>query len=171
MSVTGVRWWTTGAALGVLGVLVVLPTLRVDAAPTPPAASLSVTAGSTGELGVARPGVLLRSGSLLPGSAPVSGTARIVNQTARPLRVRVRVRPLTHELDGVVVADVRAGRQQLVRQALDSRAAWSRNAFVLQPLERQTLTVTVRPARAAADRFAGRETEARLDLRSEVAPA
>lgn len=157
--------WLLGAFGGALLVLVGLPALRVSAAPTPPAGALDVTAQSTGEIAVTEPGRVLRITELRAGGPAATGTATIVNQTARVLRLRARVTPLSAELDRRVSITMRAGHEPLGSHVLDSRTPWPTRAVVLQPLERRALRVTAQPL---AGDHAGREAQARLDLRTEV---
>ncbi|UUY02352.1 hypothetical protein LRS13_16805 [Svornostia abyssi] len=157
--------WLLGALGGALLVLVGLPALRVSAAPTPPAGALEVTAASTGEIAVIDPGSMLRATELRAGGPAASGTTTIVNQTARTLRLTARVTPLADELDGRVRITIGAGDDALGSHVLGSRTPWPAQAAVLRPLERRVLRVTARPLDGD---LAGRETQARLDLRTEV---
>lgn len=157
--------WLLGALGGALLVLVGLPALRVSAAPTPSAGSLEITAASTGEIAVTDPGSVLRATELRAGGPSTSGTATIVNQTARTLRLTARVTPLAAELDGRVRVTMRAGDAPLGSHTLSSRAPWPPQAVVLRSLERRTLRVTAQPLPGD---HAGREAQARLDLRTQV---
>lgn len=157
--------WLLGALGGALLVLAGLPALRVSAAPTPPAGALEITGASTGEIAVTNPGTVLRATDLRAGGPSASGTATIVNQTARTLRLTARVTPLADELDGRVRITIRAGDRPLGSHVLDSRTPRPRQAAVLRPLERRVLRVTAQPL---PGNLAGREAQARLDLRTEV---
>ncbi|MBJ7518563.1 MAG: hypothetical protein JHC84_02605 [Solirubrobacteraceae bacterium] len=160
--------WLVGAVLGAVVVLLVLPALRVDAAPAPPAGALHVTAQSTGEVAVRPTGTVLRTADLRAGGSDRAGEVTIVNQTARVLRIRARVSPVGDELDGLVSVRIRAGTTPLGTQLLRSRAGWPRESIVLRPLEQRRLDVVVSPTSRSGADLAGLEADARLDLRSEV---
>lgn len=160
--------WLAGAVLGAVVVLLVLPALRVDAAPTPPAGALHVTAQSTGEVAVRPAGTVLRTADLRAGGPDRRGAVTIVNQTARVLRIRARVTPVGNELEGLLSVSMRAGATPLGTQLLRSRAGWPQASIVLRPLERRRLDIVVSPTSRPGAGLAGREADARLDLRSEV---
>ena len=111
---------------------------------------LRLVVNSTGELGVAPAGQIAGRNDLQPRSSHdrLGGGTTVTNQTARGLRVSVRARPSSRDLDDRLVVTVGAGGRRLFRGPLGELRSPTRRSVLLAAGSSAPLTVSARlPAR------------------------
>ena len=94
----------------------------------------------------------LRARELRPG-ASARGTLRIRNLLARPVRVSVRARATSRDLDRALRVELRVAGRRRFSSTLGALRAWS-DAFTLKPFARAAVELRVASGREAAGRSA-----------------
>jgi hypothetical protein len=98
----------TGVALGIALVGAVVLAFRVPDGSGTLGADVIFSVSPTGELGVSPAGPFVNATGLRPGGE-LSGGFELVNQTGRPLAVRLRALPDSRDLDRLLHVELRAG--------------------------------------------------------------
>jgi hypothetical protein len=132
------------------------------------AAELVIEVNRTGELDVAPVGRFLAASGMRAGARPAQGSFRLHNQTARPLRVRLRARPSIPDLDALLELRVTAGRHELFEGRLRDLRRWTRAPLLLRSGEARRLAVRAWLPRGAHG-YDARSARTVLDLRAEEA--
>ncbi|HEV7846436.1 MAG TPA: hypothetical protein VGO83_09290 [Thermoleophilaceae bacterium] len=127
---------------------------------------LRLVVNSTGELGVSPAGQLAVGRGLRPRTDRdgLDAQTTVRNQTADPLRVTVRGRPSSRDLDRALVVTVRMAGRPLFDGPLAGLRAFSRRGASLAPGERAQLSVSVRLPAHAQSGYQARVEDLTLEL-------
>ena len=132
---------------------------------------MRLVVNSTGEVGVSPAGQIAVGHRLEPRTDRdgVDGRTSVRNQTARAVRLTVRARPSTRDLDNRLVVTVRAGGRQLFRGPLGELRSPTRRSLYLAPGGSARLSVSARiPARVTTG-YQARIEDLTFELRTEPA--
>ena len=159
---------TTGFVLGLVLALAIVLAWRVPASTGRLGLDVRVAVNQSGELHVEPVGTFV-SGTGLEATAgrdTAHGKTTVTNQTGSKLDVRVRALPSSHDVDRLLLVDVRAGDELLYRGPLGGLRSWSRDAVRVGPAHRFPLDVRVRVPASAGNGYRGRIEDVTLELRS-----
>jgi len=126
-------------------------------------AELRVAVSRTGELDVAPVGELLAAPNLRPGRQRAARLA-VRNHTGEPVRVRLRARAVSRELDGSLLVRLSARRRDLYSGTLGGLREWTR-PFPLGPGRGTPVIVRAEMAPGARG-YEGRSVDVTLEPRS-----
>lgn len=132
---------------------------------------LRLIVNSTGEVGVAPAGEIAVGRRLEPRTDRdrVDGRTTVRNQTARAVRLTVRARPSSRDLDDRLVVTVRAGGRRLFQGPLGELRRATRHSLYLAPGRSARLSVSARiPARVTSG-YQARIEDLTLELRTGAA--
>lgn len=132
---------------------------------------MRLVVNSTGEVGVSPAGQIAVGHRLEPRTDRdgVDGRTSVRNQTARGVRLTVRARPSTRDLDNRLVVTVRAGGRQLFRGPLGELRSPTRRSLYLAAGDSARLSVSARiPARVTTG-YQARIEDLTFELRTEAA--
>lgn len=134
------------------------------------AASLSLIATPTGELGVSPAGAFLNAPALRAGAPAARGELAVRNQTRVPLAVDLRLSSRTGDLDDLARVRVRAADRLVFDGTLGALRRGIR-PFVLRPGASHRLRVSVALPAGDGRAAAGRSDAVALQFRSSPAGA
>jgi hypothetical protein len=132
---------------------------------------MRLVVNSTGEVGVSPAGQIAVGHRLEPRTDRdgVDGRTSVRNQTARAVRLTVRARPSTRDLDNRLVVTVRAGGRQLFRGPLGELRSPTRRGLVLAPSDSARLSVSARIPERVTTGYQARIEDLTFELRTEPA--
>jgi hypothetical protein len=118
--------WTSrlGLVLGVVLAGAVLMAGRVPAEGRPLDAHVKLSATATGGVSAFAEHRLVASGRLAPGSAPLEGRVRLLNQTSKGVDLLVRATSADRALDEIVTVELRVGSSGRMRTTLGALRRW-----------------------------------------------
>jgi hypothetical protein len=132
---------------------------------------MRVIVNSTGEVGVSPAGQIAVGHRLEPRTERdgIEGRTSVRNQTARAVRLSVRARPSSHDLDDRLLVTVQAGGRRLFRGPLGELRRPTRRSLYLAPGDSARLSVRARiPARVTTG-YQARIEDLTLELRTKAA--
>jgi hypothetical protein len=130
-------------------------------------ADLRMVAAPGGELELEPDSVFLSGRSLGAGDR-ADGHLRIRNLTGRPVGVRLRGLPSSHDLDERVSAELRSGDRILARGSLGELRAWTRTPLALGPGETREIEARLSVPQHGGSGYRGRIVDVTLEFWTRV---
>ena len=127
---------------------------------------LRVTASPTAELAASPAGPLLTATRLVPRTrrSGAEGTAHVVNQTGRPLAVKLRALPSSGDLDELLMLELWADGQPLRRARLGQLRRFGRERFVLASGQTRRVRVRASLPSSVEHGYEGRIEDVRIEF-------